>query len=106
MSEAESYKLGDKWSHDFDYDGMLQVGTEVSIKTPIRDLKGLYKSMVDVNYHTEARCIDAAIEALESGDSGRVADELGEVLFSAISLARHHGLDAEQVCRQSTTKFM
>ena len=45
-------------------------------------------------------------EALESGDSGRVADELGDVLFSAISLARHHGLDAEQVCHQSTTKFM
>ena len=45
-------------------------------------------------------------EALESGDPGRVADELGDVLFSAISLARHHGLDAEQVCRQSTTKFM
>jgi len=32
--------------------------------------------MVDVNYHTEARCIDAAIEALESGDKTTAAKEL------------------------------
>ena len=79
VSEAKSYKLGDKWSRDFDYKGMLQVGTEVSIKTPIHDLKGLYKSMVDVNYHAEARYIDAAIEALDSGDKTTAAKELKEL---------------------------
>lgn len=44
--------------------------------------------------------------AIASNDVEGIADELGDVLFSAISLARHHGLDAEQICRQATTKFM
>jgi len=79
VSEAESYRPGDKWSRDFDYDGMLQMGAEASIKTPIRDLEGLYKSMVDVNYHKEARHADAAIEALESGDKTTAAKELKEL---------------------------
>jgi len=43
---------------------------------------------------------------LPSGDAERIADELGDVMFSAVSLARHCGLDAEQVCRQATLKFM
>lgn len=76
VSEAESYRPGDMWSRDFDYDGMLQMGAEASIKTPIRDLEGLYKSMVDVNYHKEARHADAAIEALESGDKTTATKEL------------------------------
>lgn len=79
VSEAESYRPGDKWSRDFDYNGMLQMGAEASIKTPIRDLEGLYKSMVDVNYHKEARHADAAIEALESGDKTTATKELKEL---------------------------
>lgn len=50
--------------------------------------------------------VEELSEALESGELSRITDELGDVLFSAISLARHHGLDAEQVCRQATLKFM
>lgn len=50
--------------------------------------------------------VEELSDALASGEESRIADELGDVLFSAISLARHHGLDAEQVCRQATLKFM
>ncbi len=35
----------------------------------------------------------------------RVADELGDVLFSSVNLARHYGLNAEQVMRKANDKF-
>ena len=43
--------------------------------------------------------------ALESGTARSVADELGDILFSVVNMARLLGLDAEQVLRQSNRKF-
>jgi len=34
-----------------------------------------------------------------------IADEIGDVLFAAVNLARHAGVDAEQALRSSNTKF-
>jgi tetrapyrrole methylase family protein/MazG family protein len=36
----------------------------------------------------------------------RMADELGDLLFSVVNLARHLKLDAEQCCRDATNKFV
>lgn len=35
----------------------------------------------------------------------RLSDELGDVMFSVVNLARHHNLDSEQIMRKSNEKF-
>jgi MazG family protein len=44
-------------------------------------------------------------EALESGVDERVVDELGDLLFSMVNVARLRGLDAEECLRRSSEKF-
>ena len=67
-----SYKLGDKWSRTFDYDGMLEKGTEASVKWSIEDLQLLFNSFEDVNYHREAGHLWAAIQELKKGHCKKV----------------------------------
>ena len=38
-------------------------------------------------------------------DRSAAASELGDVLFSAVNLARHLGIDAELALRESTARF-
>lgn len=45
-------------------------------------------------------------EALESGDRAHIADELGDVLFSAVNVSRFAKLDAEESLTLSTDKFV
>lgn len=44
-------------------------------------------------------------EALSRADQGAVADELGDLLFCCVNLARHAGCDAETLLRRATLKF-
>ena len=62
-----SYKLGDTWSRVFDYDGMLEKGMEAGVDWSIEDLEMLYTSFEDVNYHSEAGYLWAAIQELKKG---------------------------------------
>jgi tetrapyrrole methylase family protein/MazG family protein len=34
-----------------------------------------------------------------------VEEEIGDLFFAAVNLARHHGIDAESACRQAVDKF-
>lgn len=43
--------------------------------------------------------------ALSDGDAAEVAHELGDVMFSAVNLARHLKLDAESTLRRATNRF-
>jgi ATP diphosphatase len=43
--------------------------------------------------------------ALEGGEPRAVADELGDLLFSCVNLARHQGIDAEQSLRRASARF-
>jgi nucleoside triphosphate diphosphatase len=45
-------------------------------------------------------------EALASGNEGAVADEIGDLLFAVVNLARKSGLDAESALQQATDKFV
>jgi len=45
------------------------------------------------------------IEAIESGDRDRIADELGDVLFSSVNLARFLDIDPESALRAGNRKF-
>lgn len=44
-------------------------------------------------------------EALAQGDAGHIEDEFGDVLFSAVNLARHIRVDAESALRRANSKF-
>ncbi len=44
-------------------------------------------------------------QAIASGDQADITDELGDVLFSCVNLARHLKQDSEQALRQSNHKF-
>jgi ATP diphosphatase len=49
--------------------------------------------------------LDELREAVASQNPDRSVDELGDVMFSCVNVARHLGVDAEATLRQSTGKF-
>lgn len=61
------YKLGNKWSDNFDYNGMLETGAQVTEETPLSDLQKLFDSFEDVNYHTESSPLWEAIQGKKAG---------------------------------------
>ena len=69
------YELGKKWSDDFDYEGMLKAGLEISEESKLSDMNQLFESMEDVNYHREAEPLWQAIHAKKAMLATRL-DEL------------------------------
>ena len=45
-------------------------------------------------------------EAVAEGDKEKIFDEMGDLLFSCVNLARHLGVDAEEALRQGNHKFI
>jgi len=45
-------------------------------------------------------------EAIASGDNAAIADEIGDLLFAVVNLARKSGLDAESALQGATDKFV
>lgn len=69
-SGGKKYKLGDKYSSDFDYDGMLEMGSIANVEWGEGKLNKLFNSFEDVNYHAEAKPLWEAIEAMKKGFMG------------------------------------
>lgn len=44
-------------------------------------------------------------EAIQSGRQAEIADEMGDMLFAQVNLARHLGVDPEQAVRSTNAKF-
>ena len=44
--------------------------------------------------------------AIAGGDSAEIADEIGDLLFAVVNLARKSGLDAEETLQTATEKFV
>ena len=63
---TKAYELGDMWSNDFDYVGMLKVGAQVTYEMGIDALQELYASFEDVNYHSENKFLGYAIDEMEN----------------------------------------
>ena len=64
----QKYKLGDKWSNDFDYVGMLEMGAKAKASMGVKKLQSLFDSFEDVNYHSEASPLSYAIDELKDGN--------------------------------------
>jgi hypothetical protein len=60
---TRKYELGDLWSDDFDYDGMVAKAKEVDAKWSLSNLKKLFNSLENVSYHTAAKSLDKYISA-------------------------------------------
>ena len=58
---------------------------------------------VAAKVHEEMAEVQAAAEA---GDAEHVAEEVGDLLFAAVNLARWHQLDAEGTLQRATDKFV
>jgi len=65
---VKKYRLGDMYSNDFDYIGMLKAGLKATLGSSVQKLKKLYSSFEDVNYHSENRYLGDLIDALKSGE--------------------------------------
>ena len=64
LNEARKYKLGDQWRKDFDYEGMVKMGTKSKVSDGLKKLEKLFSSFEDVNYHTVAAPLWDAVESL------------------------------------------
>lgn len=49
--------------------------------------------------------LDEVLEAMAQGDGAALADEVGDLLFSVVNLARHLKVDPENALRGANTKF-
>jgi hypothetical protein len=66
--EMNKYQLGDMWSDDFDYEGMLQMALTINENWSIGELQSLYDSFEDVNYHTVNSYLNKIIDYIENGN--------------------------------------
>ena len=74
----KKYTLGQGWSTDFDYEGMLTAGTQANEQTPTEDLEKLHDSFEDVNYHSESNPLWNAIIAKKEGHAEILTSELAD----------------------------
>jgi ATP diphosphatase len=62
-------------------------------------------STIESVYDKLSEEIDELKAATQSGDASAIQDELGDVAFTVVNLARHLKVDAETACRQASRKF-
>ena len=79
VTEAKKYKLGDSWSKDFDYVGMLKWGMSVDWRTDEERLLLLHHSLEDVNYHNIAAPLWDAMVALKTDNESKAKSLLKKV---------------------------
>ena len=89
----EEYKLGDKFSKDFDYDGMVRMGLSMDENSDVEDLQALYNSFEDVNYHSEIQNLGLAIDALRDGEREEAEIFIGDFNDDLEDLARIFGME-------------
>jgi len=83
-TQKKPYVLGAKWSLDFDYEGMLEMGLEVKEDTPVNLLERLLESFEDVNYHREAAPLYDLIEHIKYGNEYGVNEVVKENMFESL----------------------
>ena len=84
--KKHQYKLGDKFNLEFDYDGMLNCGLQMTNRMSVNDLEKLLDSFEDVNYHREAAPLYDLIEHIkyqnEYGENEVTRENINESLHA------------------------
>jgi hypothetical protein len=66
ITSSGKFKIGDEWSENFDYDGMLNVTKLVNNDWEISDLQKLHSSLSDVNFHRLGLILQGYIDGIQS----------------------------------------
>lgn len=101
---TKQYQLGDKYSEDFDYEGMLNTALGVNVEWSIEDLNKLHDSFEDVNYSIAAAPLWEAIKQLESGNKNLGAAYL--IIFKGKvrkEISGEGGSDSKEVFKNGGT---
>lgn len=67
LKSVSPFIAGQGWSDDFDYCGMLQAGKGAKVSDGEKNLRLLFNSYEDVNYHKESEPLWEAINLLKEG---------------------------------------
>ena len=82
--KKRSYMLGDTFSLNFDYEGMLDYGLQIDTNTSVNDLNKLLDSFEDVNYHREGSPLYDLVEHIkyqnEYGENEVTRENINESL--------------------------
>lgn len=102
----EQFRPGDKFSTDFDYDGMLRAGLETGVDTDLQTLKALSDSFEDVNYHRENAHLQNAIEALEQGAIKEASMFFGDFHDEIKTTMEEQGMNIEPTVGKFMQNYM
>jgi hypothetical protein len=78
VEEVKRYQIGDMWSPNFDYKGMLKAGAALTSNADVNVMQAISDSFEDVNYHRENSHLQDAIEAKKAGKTDEVIYHLGD----------------------------
>jgi len=93
LDPTKPFMPGQGWSNDFDYTGMLKYGASATYEgiggeMDVEELKALYESFTDVNYHTEAKDLGNALDWIEDqGTDANRAQEMIEGFMESFRMA-------------------
>ena len=74
--KSNPYVIGEMWRDDFDYEGMVKIGSEADTSWGVKKLNKLFDSYEDVNYHLESNYLYSAIKNLEDGKEEQAEKDL------------------------------
>jgi MazG family protein len=110
VKQWEAIKREEKYSGGEPYLSNLPVALPALMRAQKAQKKAArvnfdWKELSDVVAKVDEELAEAK-EAIQSGDPEALADEIGDLLFAVVNLARKSELDAETVLQNATDKFV
>ncbi|MDR0918752.1 MAG: hypothetical protein LBM93_05815, partial [Oscillospiraceae bacterium] len=77
-----------------------------SLESEISELKTALNGHNDSINPNNSTSVNNSSNTAPDNLTNNVKEEIGDVLFSAVNVSRHLGIDAEEALRESTNKFI